>query len=53
MKKTYVKLEDALKSFPKEFIDTIVKFLNIKLKDIKGFIFTFDEKYNLTNFSPV
>ena len=51
MKKTYVKLEDALKSFPKEFIDTIVKFLNIKLKDIKGFIFTFDEKYNITNFS--
>ena len=43
MKKTYVKLEDALKSFPKEFIDTIVKFLNIKLKDIKGFIFTFDD----------
>lgn len=51
MKKTYVKLEDALKSFPKEFIDTIVKFLHIKLKDIKGFIFTFDEKYNFTNFS--
>lgn len=51
MKKTYVKLEDALKSFPKEFIDTIVKFLNIKLKDIKGFTFTFDEKYNFTNFS--
>ena len=51
MKKTYVKLEDALKSFPKEFIDTIVKFLHIKLKDIKGFIFTFDKTYHLTNFS--
>lgn len=51
MKKTYVKLEDALKSFPNEFINTIIKFLNVKLTDIKGFIFTFDKKYNLTNFA--
>lgn len=51
MEKTYVNLEDALKSFPKEFIDTIVKFLHIKLKDVKGFIFTFDDAHHLTNFA--